>query len=84
MDKIALYLRADFPHDTYWNALTIVFSDGTKKDVEPIKTINAQYIEFDKKRIKWIKLMNFKMASEPAEFAALTEIQVYGIDIKGE
>lgn len=83
VNKIALYLRADFPHDTYWNALTIVFSDGTKKDVEPIKTSNAQYIEFDKKIIKWIKLTNFKMANEPAEFAALTEIQVYGIDIKG-
>lgn len=82
VDKIELYLRADFPHDTYWNALTIVFSDGTKKDVELIKTSNGQYIEFDKKKINWIKLINFKMADEPAEFAALTEIKVYGIDIK--
>ena len=82
VDKIALYLRADFPHDTYWNAITIVFSDGTQKDVQLIKTGNAQYIKFHKKRINWVKLMNFKKADEPAEFAALTEIQVYGIDIK--
>ncbi len=82
VDKIALYLRADFPHDTYWSNLTIVFSDGAQMDVDMIKTTEAQYIEFDKKRVNWIKLMNFKMADEPAEFAALTEIQVYGTDIK--
>lgn len=83
VDKIALYLRADFPHDTYWNATKIVFSDGTQKDVQLIKTDKAQYIEFDKKRISWVKLMNFEKANEPSEFAALTEIHVYGIDIKG-
>jgi hypothetical protein len=83
VDKIALYLRADFPHDTYWDAITIVFSDGTQKHVQTIKSADAQYIEFDKKRIHWVKLMNFKKADEPAEFAALTEFQVYGTDIKG-
>lgn len=82
IDKVALYLRADFPHDTYWSNLTLVFSDGEQMDVDMIKTTEAQYIEFDKKRVNWIKLKNFKMADEPAEFAALTEIQVYGTDIK--
>ncbi|MBU3177525.1 carbohydrate-binding protein [Clostridium estertheticum] len=81
VDKIALYLRADFPHDTYWNDITIVFSDGTQKNVRPIKTSDAQFIEFDKKRISWVKLMHFKMADEQSEIAALTEIEVYGTDI---
>ncbi|MCB2307964.1 carbohydrate-binding protein [Clostridium estertheticum] len=84
VDKIALYLRADFPHDTYWNDITIVFSDGTQKNVRPIKTSDAQSIEFDKKRISWVKLMDFKMADETSEIAALTEIEVYGIDISGD
>ncbi|MBU3160403.1 carbohydrate-binding protein [Clostridium frigoris] len=82
VDKIALYLRADFPRDTYWSHITIVFSDGTEEKVQPIKTSDAQFFEFDKKRISWVKLINFKMADEPAEFAALTEIEVYGTDIK--
>ena len=82
VDKIALYLRADYPHDTYWSDITIVFSNGTQKNVKMIKTGDAQYIEFDKRRVNWIKLMNFKMADEPAEFAALTEFEVYGTDIK--
>lgn len=82
VDKIALYLRADYPHDTYWDVITIVFSDGTQEDMQMIKSSDAQNIEFDKKRVSWVKLMNFKMADEPAEFAALTEIEVYGTDIK--
>lgn len=82
VDKIALYLRADYPHDTYWDCITIVFSDGTEKNAKFVKTVDAQYIEFDKKIVDWIKLTNFKKADEPAEFAALTEFQVYGVDIK--
>ncbi|MBU3191016.1 carbohydrate-binding protein [Clostridium bowmanii] len=82
VDKIALYLRADYPHDTYWKALTIVFSDGTRKNAQTIKSGDAQYIEFDKRKITWIKLMDFKIAIEPGIFAALIELQVYGTDIK--
>jgi hypothetical protein len=82
VDKIVLYLRADFPHDTYWKSITIVFSDGTQKDMQLIKTGNAQCIKLDKKRINWIKLVDFKKSDEPSEFAALTEFQVYGTDIK--
>ena len=82
VDKIVLYLRADFPHDTYWKSLTIVFSDGTQEDMQLIKTGSAQCIKFNKKRINWIKLVDFVKADEPAEFAALTEFQVYGTDIK--
>jgi hypothetical protein len=81
VDKVALYLRADFPHDNYWTNLTIVFSDGTQKEVKTVKTGDAQYFEFDKKRIQWIKLMNFKISEDPALFAALIEFEVYGSDI---
>ncbi|HEY5561938.1 MAG TPA: discoidin domain-containing protein [Clostridiaceae bacterium] len=82
VDKIALYLRADYPHDTYWNSIRIEFSDGTYKTIETMKTIEPQYIGFDKKIIKWIKFLDFKKADETSDFAALTEVQVYGKDIK--
>lgn len=36
----------------------------TQRDVQLIKTDKAQYIEFDKKRISWVKLMNFEKANE--------------------
>jgi len=79
-DKIALYLRADYPHDTYWNYIRVEFSDGSYKIVEPVRSCEAQYFEFDKKVITWIKLLNFKKSEEKIDFAALTEIQVYGKD----
>ena len=80
--KIALYLRADFPHDTYWKSIKIEFSDGTNKTVETMKTSDAQYIRFNKKTIRWIKLLNFKKSDELSDFAALTEVRVYGNDIQ--
>lgn len=84
VDKIALYLRADYPHDTYWNYIKVEFSDGSNKVVEPVKLCEAQCFEFDKKIITWIKLSNFKKAEEEIDFAALTEIQIYGNDIKSK
>ncbi len=29
-DKIALVLRGDYPHDSYWEAVTLEFSDGER------------------------------------------------------
>ena len=31
IDQCALTLRADFPHDSYWQQVTLAFSDGVKK-----------------------------------------------------
>ena len=33
IDKVRLYLRCDFPHDTCWTNATIQFSDGSSQDV---------------------------------------------------
>ena len=84
VDKIALYLRADYPHDTFWNFIRVEFSDGSNKIVEPVRSYDAQYFEFDKKVITWMKLLNFKKAEEEIDFAALTEIQVFGNDIQSK
>ena len=37
-----------------------------------------------KKLITWMKLLNFKKAEEEIDFAALTEIQVFGNDIQSK
>ena len=33
VEKIVFYLRADFPHDTYWDSLHVRFDDDTKVKV---------------------------------------------------
>ena len=32
IDRIILYIRADFPHDNWWKKVTVTFSDGEEKD----------------------------------------------------
>lgn len=81
IDKVRLFIRCDFPHDTYWKSLTIQFSDGSSQDVMINKSADPQEVVFPKKKITWLKLVNFKQASQPLGWAALTEIEVWGNDV---
>lgn len=85
IDKIVFYLRADFQddHDTYWKSLSVELSDGTKIPANFIKSNKAQTLELDKKYItESIHLTDFKQASDPLSWAALTQIEVFGKLIK--
>lgn len=80
VDKVRLYIRADFPHDTYWTSLTIQFSDGTSDDITLKKTAEPQDYTFPEKKVRWIELTNFKQPAQPLGYAAVTEMEVYGKD----
>lgn len=100
LDKIVIYLRADFkhdeitgkPHDSYWRNITFKFSDGStlrgefKLNNSDLDPENSkgQEIILNKKRTKNIKLLNFIQVSDVLGFAALTQIQAYGRIIKEE
>ena len=81
-DKIIVYLRADFPHDTYWKAFDIEFSDGSIVKCEFEKTGEGQEITFEKRKTTYIHLTSFKQAVYPLSWAALSQIEVYGNYIK--
>jgi hypothetical protein len=80
VDKVRLYIRADFPHDTYWTNMTIQFSDGSSKDITLQKTADPQDYTFPEKTVRWVQLTNFKQPTQPLGWAAVTEIEVYGKD----
>ena len=81
IDKIVLFTRADFPHDSWWKQVTITFSDGTEL-VQPLeKSIEPHIINIDKKVITWLTLSKLIKAEDPSPFPALTQIEVYGKDI---
>ena len=82
IDKIDFYLRADFPHDTYWKSMEIEFSDGTRVPAEFKETAEAQRVTFEPKVTKFVHLTNFKQAVFPLSWAALTQIEVFGRYIK--
>lgn len=77
-DRIDFYLRADFPHDTYWKSIDIEFSDGSVIKGSFDETANAQSVKFEKKITEYIHLTNFKQAADPLSWAALSQIEVYG------
>ena len=83
IEKFVLYLRADFPHDTYWKSVDIAFDDGTKETANFEKTADGQEIVLPEiKKTRKIHLTNFKQAELPFSWAALSQIEVYGRYIK--
>ena len=82
VDKIIFYLRADFPHDTYWKSIDVEFSDGSIESATFEMTGDGQQITFEPKETTYIKLINFRQVSYPLSWAALTQIEVFGKFIK--
>ena len=83
VEKIVFYLRADFPHDTYWKNVDVEFSDKTRETANFIETHEGQELLLkESKKTKIIHLTNFKQAVYPFSWAALSQIEVYGNYIK--
>ncbi len=83
VEKVVFYLRADFPHDTYWKNIDVEFSDGSRATAEFDMTGEGQELILPEPvTTKKIKLTNFKQVSYPLSWAALSEIEVYGKYIK--
>ena len=82
VDKIVFFLRADFPHDTYWKNIDVEFSDGSIEHAEFEGIKDGQAITFEPKETTYVKLINFKQAVYPLSWAALSQIEVYGNYIK--
>lgn len=80
-DKIVLYTRADFPHDSWWTKVTLVFSDGTSLEWDLEKSRLPHVLPIEKKKITWLKLCNLIKADDPSPFPALSQIEVYGTDV---
>ena len=79
-DKIVLYTRADFPHDNWWEKVTLTFSDGTKEVAELVKSSAPHVLSIERKGITWLKFGELIKADDPSPFPALTQIEVYGVE----
>ncbi len=85
IEKLIFFLRADFPHDSYWKNLTVEFSDKSVLRCSFEETADGQEVVLEeKKTTKYIILKDFKQAVYPLTFAALTQIQVIGNYIERE
>ncbi|MGN1142368.1 MAG: carbohydrate-binding protein [Oliverpabstia sp.] len=84
IDRIILYIRADFPHDNWWKQAEFTFSDNSSMTVDMKKTGQAQEFTMEPKIVTWLELGNLIQSEEPSPFPALTQIEVYGTEAEGE
>ena len=78
LDALALTLRADFPHDAWWERASVAFSDGAGEVLSLRKTGEAQEFAFPPRLVTGLKLHDLKKAADPSPFPALTRIQAFG------
>ena len=80
IDKVVLYLRADFPHDNWWKHATLRFSDDETMVCDLVKTGRGQEIMFEPRTVEWVRLEQLIKSDEPSPFPALTQFEVYGTE----
>ena len=81
VDKVRLMVRADFPHDSYWQSAVIEFSDGKQLPIEIRQTAEFQEFTFPKRTVSWVRLNNL-VAADPTKWCSFIEVQVWGRDSK--
>jgi hypothetical protein len=80
IDKVILWLRADFPHDSIWKTGTLKFSDGSALDISFEKSSEPQTIVFPKRTVTSLTFTNLQQ-DFPLGWTGFTEIEVWGKDI---
>ena len=81
LDEAVFFLRADFPHDAWWERAALHFSDGSDLTVSLEKTPAGQRFSFPARRVEWVVLDSLVKADDPSPFPALTQLELYGRDL---
>ena len=76
-DELRLYLRADFPHDTWWKSAVVELSDGTELPLALEKTGARQSFSLGGRTIEWLRLGHLGRAEDEG-FPGLSQLQVWG------
>ncbi|AZI13810.1 hypothetical protein ACU6T4_00295 [Avibacterium paragallinarum] len=82
IDGLILMLRADFPHDAWWESLSVHFSDGSEEILHLSRTGQPQTFSFKQRQSDFILLTNFIKGEDKSPFTALTQIEVLGQNIR--
>ena len=80
-ERMALTLRADFPHDAYWTAGHVVLSDGTDLSFPLQKSAGRQWVDLGGRTISSLRLERLIKSDDPSAFPALRQWEVFGRDL---
>lgn len=78
VNEVRITLRADFPHDNYWERVRVEFSDGSSEELNTVKTAETQDFMIKERVTTYIVLKDLIMAAGESPFPALTQIEVFG------
>lgn len=78
IDKLWLYTRADFPHDSWWKQAVVTFSDGSLETLSMQKSVKPHVFSIKREKITWLRLGKLIRGDNSSPFPALTQIEVYG------
>lgn len=94
IDEVSFVLRADYTlsgnleHDTYWESVTLEFSDGSTQNITGFeKNGELQSFDIDKVTTNFVRIKNIKEVQNlngSQMYAALTEFEVYGNEKNSE
>lgn len=66
VDEIRITIRADFPHDSWWQQATVAFSDGSEEILELCKTPYPQSFSIAPRTVEWLTLKKLMKAQSPS------------------
>lgn len=82
LDQIGITLRADFPHDSFWTQISILFDSGESKVFNLEKQTKPQFFTFSKTSTTKIVMTNLiKNTTDESPFPALTQLEAFGWNI---
>lgn len=77
-EELVLFLRADFPHDCWWENVDVVCSDGYRATLDTIKTGMPQRFDLGGRNIEWLRIENLIRAEDPSPWPGLSQLMVLG------
>lgn len=83
LTRMALTLRADFPHDAYWVRARVALSDGAVIEFPLQRTGERQYVDLSGHTARWLRLEHLVKSDDPSAFPALRQWEVFGRDAAG-
>lgn len=81
VDALCVTLRADFPHDNWWQQASFRFSDGSEETLHFVKSGLPQHFAIAPRTVESVAICNMKKdETDPSPFPALTQLEVWGTE----
>lgn len=81
VERMALTLRADFPHDAYWVKGHVADSAGRLIAFDLARTGERQWVGLGGAHVRWLRLEGMVKSDDPSAFPSLRAWEVFGRDL---